>query len=131
VALAAIEVLAGLSADERRALVAGVRSALSEALRVPKEDPVVRLIEHEADNFARPFPERHSERFTLVVVTMFRGRSMDTKRRLYEGIVRNLGLSGVPACDISIVIHEPPMDNWGIAGGKPASEVDVGFEVDV
>jgi hypothetical protein len=30
-----------------------------------------------------------------------------------------------------IILLEPPMDNWGIRGGKPASEVDLGFKIDV
>jgi hypothetical protein len=29
------------------------------------------------------------------------------------------------------VLNEPPMDNWGIRGGQMASEVDLGFEVQV
>ena len=33
--------------------------------------------------------------------------------------------------DITIVLHEVPTQNWGIRGGQPASEVDLGFEVKV
>lgn len=62
---------------------------------------------------------------------MFAGRSMDTKRRLYRAIVEGLAVLDVPAADVLIVLHEPAMENWGIDGGTPASEVDVGFEVDI
>jgi phenylpyruvate tautomerase PptA (4-oxalocrotonate tautomerase family) len=37
----------------------------------------------------------------------------------------------VPAEDVSIVLHEPAMENWGIRGGKPADEVDLGYRLDV
>jgi phenylpyruvate tautomerase PptA (4-oxalocrotonate tautomerase family) len=62
---------------------------------------------------------------------MFAGRSMDTKRRLYDAIVHRLAPFDVPPDDVLIVLHEPPMENWGVAGGTPASEVDVGFKVDI
>lgn len=44
----------------------------------------------------------------------------------------NLGRDpGIEGNDIMIVLHEVPLENWGIRGGKPASEVDLGFKVDV
>jgi len=33
--------------------------------------------------------------------------------------------------DVLIVLHEPPLENWGVQGGLPAWEVDLGFELDV
>ena len=62
---------------------------------------------------------------------MFAGRSMDTKRRLYQALVDGLTALDVPRNDILIVLHEAPMHNWGVNGGAPASEVDVGFKVDI
>ena len=67
----------------------------------------------------------------LIEITAFPGRSAEAKRRLYEAIVRNLAAEGVPAQDVLVVLTEPPMENWGMRGGKPASEVDLGFRVDV
>jgi len=43
----------------------------------------------------------------------------------------NLGALGIPPGDVFIVLQEPPMENWGIRGGRMASEVDLGFEVQV
>lgn len=62
---------------------------------------------------------------------MFAGRSMATKRRLYQTLVERLGGLGIPAEDVLIVLHEPPMESWGVEGGVPASDVDVGFKVDI
>jgi phenylpyruvate tautomerase PptA (4-oxalocrotonate tautomerase family) len=72
-----------------------------------------------------------SDDFVLVVVTMFAGRSRQAKRRLYQVLVRNFGELGVAPADVFVVLHEPPLDNWGIRGGQIASEVDVGFEIQV
>jgi phenylpyruvate tautomerase PptA (4-oxalocrotonate tautomerase family) len=130
-ALARIELLEGHTPEEKRALVEAVRAALSEALEAPDEDPVVRLAEYPREQFSLPYPDRHSDRYTLVEVTMFAGRSMDAKCRLYDAIVQRLIALNVPANDVLIVLHEPPMENWGVEGGTPASEVDVGFKVDI
>ncbi len=130
-ALARIEILEGRTREEKREMVDAVRAALSEALQAPDDDPAVRLIEYPRDQFSLPYPDRHSEHYTLVEVTMFAGRSMDTKRRLYRAIVRRLAIFDVPTKDVVIVLHEPAMENWGLNGGTPASEVDVGFKVDI
>jgi phenylpyruvate tautomerase PptA (4-oxalocrotonate tautomerase family) len=115
--------------DDAPAVIDAVQSALCEALRLPEWDRTLRLIEHAPSHFAVP-PGR-GPRFTLVEVTMFSGRSMEAKRALYQAIVRNLGALGVPSADIKITLIEVPPENWGIRGGQPASEVDLGFEIKV
>lgn len=131
VALARIDILEGRSAAEKAALVQAVRAALSEALRAPEDDPAARLSEYPPGHFALPYPDRHSELFTLIEVTMFAGRSMEAKQRLYDTIVRRLAALGTPPSDVLIVLHEPRMENWALDGGIPASETDLGFEVDI
>jgi hypothetical protein len=114
---------------EPAAVIGAVQSALREALKIPEWGRTLRLIEHPASHFAVP-PGR-GDKFTLVEVTMFSGRSMDAKRSLYQAIVRNLVPLGVPALDIKITLIEIPPENWGLRGGMPASEIDLGFKIDV
>jgi len=114
---------------EAPAVINAVQSALREALQLPEWDRTVRLIEHQPSHFA--CPPGKGPRYTLVEVTMFAGRSMDAKRSLYKAIVRSLGALGVPAGDIKITLIEVPQENWGIRGGQPASEISLGFEIDV
>jgi phenylpyruvate tautomerase PptA (4-oxalocrotonate tautomerase family) len=114
---------------EPAAVIDAVQSALREALKIPESDRTLRLIEHLPSHFAVP-PGR-GDRFTLVEITMFSGRSMDAKRKLYQAIVRNLVPLGVPALDIKITLIETPPENWGLRGGMPASEIDLGFKIDV
>ena len=111
------------------AVIDAVQSALREALKIPERDRTLRLIEHPASHFAVP-PGR-GEKFTLVEVTMFSGRSMSAKRALYHAIVRNLVAFDVAPSDIKITLIETPPENWGIRGGTPASEIDLGFKIDV
>lgn len=128
--LVKVEILKGKSVDYRKAILDGIHSALVEAFKIPDFDRNQRMYELEQDSFE--IPETKSDCYTLIELTVFKGRSIEAKRILYSAIVRNLAVSpGIKGDDITIVINEPPMENWGIKGGKPASEVDVGFKVDV
>jgi len=69
---------------EPGAVIDAVQSALREALKIPEGDRTLRLIEHPPSHFAVP-PGR-GEKFTLIEVTMFSGRSMGAKRTLYQAI---------------------------------------------
>ncbi|HEY2965190.1 MAG TPA: tautomerase family protein [Actinomycetota bacterium] len=127
--LVRIEIIKGRTAAERKRLLDAVHAALVEAFGIPDDDRTQRVVEHDPEYFE--IPPGASERYTLIEITAFPGRSATAKRRLYEAIVRNLDRAGVPSTDISVVLHEPPMQNWGIQGGTPASEVDLGFRVDI
>jgi phenylpyruvate tautomerase PptA (4-oxalocrotonate tautomerase family) len=124
-----VEIREGWSPAEKAGLLDAIHAAAAEALRIPDEDRTQILTEHPADAFE--IPPGKGDRFTLVEVTMFAGRSPDAKRRLYRAVVTNLGRLGIPPSDVLIVLHEVPLENWGIRGGTPASDVDLGFEVGV
>ena len=64
-------------------------------------------------------------------MTLLAGRPMATKRRLYEQVTRRLEALGTGSADILVVLNEQPMENWAVDGPVPASEVDVGFKVDI
>ena len=127
--LVRIEVLGERTASERGALFDAVHDALVEVFRVPDDDRTQRLIEHEAGRFE--IPPGGSDRYTLIEITAFPGRSLHAKRRLYRAIVRNLARLGVPEQDVMTVLLEPPLEDGGIRGGRSADEVDLGFELDV
>lgn len=127
-AIARIDVIGPRAQDERERLVQAVRVAIVEALLVPAGDPTVQLVELENANVLRPFDM--SERYTLITVTMFAGRTVDAKRRLYDGLTRRLVDLGVPQDEIDIVVHEPPLENWA-RGGIPASDRDIQFDIEV
>jgi len=79
----------------------------------------------------RIFPAGRSGRYTRVEIIMFSGRSLNAKRSLYKTVVSNLSGLGVPANEIKIILIEVPPENWGLRGGLPASEIDLGFRIDV
>jgi phenylpyruvate tautomerase PptA (4-oxalocrotonate tautomerase family) len=112
--------------EEEAAIIDAVHAAMMEGLKIPEGDKTVRLVVHEPHRFPH-----ESERYTLVDIDLFSGRSFRAKKALYEAIVRNLGPFGIPGDQIKILLRESPAENWGIRGGVPASEVELGFEVNV
>lgn len=115
--------------EQVAALMEAVYLAQREALKLPEGDKNIRYLEHRPEHFS--VPPGKTENFTLVEVQMFPGRSLAAKRALYQGIVQRLGALGIAPTDILIVLQEPPLDNWGLRGGQPASELDLGFNLDV
>jgi phenylpyruvate tautomerase PptA (4-oxalocrotonate tautomerase family) len=124
-----VEIREGWSPAEKAGLLDAIHAAAVEALRIPEDDRTQILTEHPAEAFE--IPPGRGDRFTLVEITMFAGRSLDAKRRLYRAVVTNLSRLGIPASDVLIVLHDVPLENWGVRGGTPASDVDLGFEVGV
>lgn len=116
---------------EEVALIDAIHGALRSAFRIPPEDPHVRLLVHRPQRFAVPPGMAQPDRFTLVTIDAFEGRSTDAKRALYQQIVNSLEPLGIPRDHVSIVVRDIPRANWGIRGGLVASDIDLGFDVNV
>lgn len=126
-----IEVRRAYSQEQEVQLIEAVQDALIEGFRIPAEDRCVRLIAYEPHRFIYPPRLSRPECYTLVTVTGFAGRTIEAKRRLYRSIVERLGALDIPADHITITLNEVERENWGLRGGVPASEIDLGFKVDV
>jgi phenylpyruvate tautomerase PptA (4-oxalocrotonate tautomerase family) len=124
-----IEIVKGRSVQERQRLFQAVHDALMEAFRIPDDDRTQRIVEHEPENFE--VPPGSSDRYTLIEITAFPGRSGEAKRKLYRALVQRLGDIAIGPMDVSVVILEPTLESWGIRGGRSAADVDLGFSLDV
>jgi phenylpyruvate tautomerase PptA (4-oxalocrotonate tautomerase family) len=128
--LVKIEIRKGKSREYKKAMLDGIHDALVQALKIPDYDRFQRIYELDEANFE--IPETKTDNVTLIEMTIFKGRSLKAKKELYKAIADNLAQNpGIDGNDITIVIHEPPLENWGVKGGKPASEVDLGFNIKV
>jgi phenylpyruvate tautomerase PptA (4-oxalocrotonate tautomerase family) len=128
--LVKIDIIEGKTADYKKSVLDGVHKALVDAIGISEADNFQRLRELPKDNYSHP-PDR-SDQVTIIEITLFPGRSDESKKKLYESIIKNLGENpGITGNDIMIVLYEPPMQNWGIRGGKPANEVNFDFKIDV
>ena len=125
-----ISILKEKSEAYKLALREGIRAALVEAFFVPGSEIYQQLWELDEKNFE--IPSAKSDRFVIIEITAYQGRSFEAKKNLYRLIAQNLAKSpGIPGNDILIILHEPPKENWGVHGGRPASEVDLGFKIEV
>lgn len=123
-----IEVCRSRAAAEVAAMIEAVYQAQLVAFKLPVDDRQIRYVEHKPEHF--PVPPGKTANFTFIEFQMFPGRSLAAKRALYAGVVERLGALGIAPADITIVLHEPPMENWGLRG-LPATEVDLGYELRV
>ena len=110
-------------------MIDAIHAAMIEALKIPERDKTIRLVVHEPHRF--PAPPGRDNRYTLVDIDLIAGRSLDAKKALYRAIVKNFEPFGIPADHIKVLLRESPAEDWGVRGGVPASEVDLGYEVNV
>jgi phenylpyruvate tautomerase PptA (4-oxalocrotonate tautomerase family) len=110
-------------------VIEAVQAALVDALKLPAKDRDVVLDLY--DETTRIVMTGRSQRYTRVEITLFAGRSMEAKRALYKKIVANLAELGVPETEVKTILIEVSPENWGLRGGYPASELDLGFKIDV
>jgi len=127
--LVRIEIYKGKEKAYKKAILDGVHKALVSAFKIPENDRNQRLYELDEENFERN-PNK-TDNFTIIEITAFKGRSQEAKRKLYRGIFDNLKSNpGISETDILVYLNEPDLVNWGIKG-KPADEIDLGFEIKV
>lgn len=128
--LVKISIIEGRSLSEKKRLLDAVHSSLVEAFKIPDRDRVQRIVEFKKDDFE--IPQDRTGFFTIIEITILPGRLLEAKKNLYTTINQKLsGIGYQNPNDIVIVLNEPDLNNWGIRGGKPASEVDIGFRLDV
>ncbi|HVY43328.1 MAG TPA: tautomerase family protein [Hyphomicrobiaceae bacterium] len=114
---------------QESAVIEAVQAGLETGLKIPDWDRDV-VLDIRGDG-TRIVPTGRSDHYTRVEIALFSGRSLEAKRRLYSAIVENLSKLGVPKTEIKIILVEVPPENWGIRGGIPASEIDLGFDIKV
>lgn len=127
--LVTITIIEGKTREFRRLIFDAVHDSLVAALKIHDHDRNQRIVEIRLDNLE--FPAGRTESFVTIEMTVYPGRSLQAKKALYQEIVSRLQRLEIQGDDILIVLNEPPLENWGIRGGYPASEVDIGFEINV
>ena len=104
-----------------------VMDSVVESLHLLADDRNIRVIEHEPHLFQMKAPY-----CILIEISMFVGRTKETKKTLYQSIANNLETCGLFKKEqVLVIIYELPLENWGIRGGIPADEIDLGFKVNV
>jgi phenylpyruvate tautomerase PptA (4-oxalocrotonate tautomerase family) len=100
-----------------------------EALYLPPEKRFHRFFLLDPSDFV--FPKDRSSRYTILEISLFEGRSIETKKqfirllfaRLHEELL-------IPPQDLKITIFETPPHNWGIRG-LPGDELHLNYRVNI
>ncbi len=121
-----VEILSGKTPAYKKALLQAVHDAFVAVFEIEDDDRYQRLYELDEDCFERR--KAKTDRFTLIELTLFPGRSKELKGRLIKDITRLLGERlGIAPTDVFIIIHEPPLENWG-CNGEQASELGFSYK---
>ena len=106
-----------------------IHSCVVDALQYPADKRAHRFFPLDPSDFYSP--AGRTNRYTIIEISMFEGRTVETKknliRLLFERIQAEFGIS---LQDIEITITETPKHNWGIRG-LPGDEVGLNYKVDV
>jgi phenylpyruvate tautomerase PptA (4-oxalocrotonate tautomerase family) len=104
-----------------------VMDSVIDTLKLPSDDRNIRIIEYKPELFLMKAPYD-----VIIEISMFTGRSKETKKKLYQSIVNKLDIYGIFKKDsVFIIINEIAQENWGLRGGIPADEINLGFKVNV
>ena len=106
-----------------------IHACVMEAFEYPADKRAHRFFPLEEEDFF--YPPGRSERYTIIELSMFEGRSVAAKKRLmqllFERTERELGLAPV---DLELTISETPKHNWAFRG-LPGDEHALGYKVEI
>jgi len=115
--------------NSRSAISDSIHSCVVEALAYPKDKRAHRFIPLEPDDFI--YPPGRSEKYIIIEISMFEGRTVETKKKLINLLFYRLSEQvGIAPMDVEITITETPKHNWGIRG-MIGDELKLNYKVEV
>ncbi len=126
-----IEVRKAYTAQQESQIIDAVHDALVAAFKTRPQDKNVRLVVHDPRRFSCSDMRENPECFTHITIDCMKGRSLEAKRKLYRLIIEKMKPFGIPPNEVEIIIREFDKENFGIRGGYPASDLDLGYMIEV
>ena len=113
----------------RQDLSDAIHESVVEAFHYPEEKRFQRFFPLAPEDFV--YPRDRSERYTVIEISVFEGRSVEAKKALVQALYRNAARRcGLDPVDLEVTIVESPRENWGIRG-VPGDELAIGYDVEV
>ena len=117
-------------APAREAMSDAVNESISVAFSFPRERRLQRFFPMDREDFIYPLHER-SERYTIIEIETFEGRSKDILKKLVREIyIRVPAATGIEPRDIDVIISEQPKHAWGLMG-EPGDEIKLTYKVEI
>jgi len=109
-----IDIQAGKSTAYKRAILRGVREAVTGALAVPDDRVMQRIVETPPEDIDTT--DVKSDRLTIVEISML-PRAGDLKEALYREIARKLSFEpGLSEHDLVVIVNDPSAECFYING---------------
>lgn len=113
----------------RLAISEAIHSSVMEALEYPAEKKFHRFIALDEQDFI--YPDNRSDRYTIIEVSIFEGRSAEAKKSLIRLLFeRTSRLAGIAPQDVEVTIFETPRASWGIRG-LSGDQIGLNYKVEV
>ncbi|WP_404787502.1 tautomerase family protein [Altericista sp. CCNU0014] len=92
-----------------------VHACLMETLNVPPDKRFHRFMTLEPETFL--YPDDRTENYTILEISMFEGRTVETKKRLIRLLFERFQSDfDIAPLDLEITLLETPKANWGVRG---------------
>jgi len=106
-----------------------VHQAAVRTLQLPADKRFQRFLA--LDDWQLVAPADRGERYLLIEVLMFSGRTLETRKALLRALMDDLTSElQLHANDVEVTIVESPRENWGIRG-QHGDEMALGYQVEV
>jgi 4-oxalocrotonate tautomerase family enzyme len=106
-----------------------IHSCVVDALQFPVDKRAHRFFPLDASDFY--YPAGRTDRYTIIEISMFEGRSTEAKKQLIRLLFERIhGELGITSQDVEITITETPKQNWGFRG-SPGDEISLNYKIDV
>lgn len=113
--LVRIDMVKGKSPEYKKTVLDVVHEGLIDAFGIEDWDRFQRIVEIPEEDFERP--EGKTEDFMIIELTLFPGRTKEQKKAAISKIMADLNNKlNIAPTDVFILINEPPLENWGMAG---------------
>jgi phenylpyruvate tautomerase PptA (4-oxalocrotonate tautomerase family) len=113
----------------KRELSDVIHSCVMDALAFPEGKRAHRFFPLDESDFF--YPTGRTERYTIIEISLFEGRAVDSKKRLIRLLFERAEAAlGIAPSDLEITLTETPRHNWGFRG-LPGDEIGLDYKVEV
>lgn len=114
-----IDIQAGKTTAYKRALLNAVRDAMTDALGVPDDRIMQRIVETPPEDIDTV--RARADHLTIIEISMLPGRDAPLKAELYRAISKRVGFApGIAEEDLVILVNDPAAECFYLHGEIPA-----------
>jgi len=106
-----------------------IHACVMEAFAYPAEKRAHRFFPMQREDLLAP--AGRTERYTLIEISLFEGRSVAAKKHLFRLLFEQIEAEfEIAPNDLEITLFETPRHNWGIRG-LPGDELALDYKVEI